>query len=801
LGGSLAGLRILDLADESAAFAGRILADLGADVIRVEPPGGGSLRKLAPFLRDAPEPDGSFHHLYLNANKRSVFLDLEDAADRATFHSLVTTGDALIETGRPGYMASIGLGFQQLQELNPGIVYASVTPFGQHGEWCDRTGNDLVAVAAGGLLHQSGEPGFPPVLGGTDVAYRMAGVVSAAGILVALTGRDAGEAPRSGVHLDISLQECVRMTILEVANPNLFRWWGRVPARPYMRVFRCQDGKWVGILVRPDRFAAFLAWVRETGVETDLTDADWAKANIDAPKEERARVYALVERLAAAHPLAEFVARALATEQMCLPVLDFPGLRDEEHLRVNRQFIPVDHGPDVRSIDFPRSPVDGFGGVEIRRAPHPGEHTAEILAGLPRPEQRRAPRPEPPAFDPARPLAGIRVIDLSWVFAGPLGPRILANFGAEVIKIESRARIDPLRNEVRFDGAGENASATFNQANTGKLSVTLDLTTAAGQDIARRLIAKSDLVVNNFRPGVMEKLGLDYASLRALDPKVILVNLPGCGREGPWARVGTMGNLIMAASGLNSVTGFPEMPPTGVGTALPDFVVPYLTVATSLAALRERRRNGVGREITINQLSAAISLLGVEWLRFAATGTAPARRSNRDPNYCPHGVYPAAGEDRWLALAVRGEAQWAAFVRTARIEALATDARFHDHAARKANEDALDARITAWTRAGDRWELANQLQSAGIPAAAVEDLRDTMDTDPHLRHHFERVESPPSEPTVPVWVDGEAIRFAGFGRRLARAPMFGEHTEVVLRDLAGVDEASFARLLLEGVIG
>ena len=446
-------------------------------------------------------------------------------------------------------------------------------------------------------------------------------------------------------------------------------------------------------------------------------------------------------------------------------------------------------------------------------------------------------------MDTRQPLAGIRVVDFTWVFAGPLGTRILANFGAEVIKVESRVHIDSLRNEVRPPGSlSENVSATFNQANTGKLSLTIDLGKEAGRDLVRRLIARADVVTNNYRPGVMERMGLGYESLRAISPGIVLLNLPGCGRTGPWANIATMGNLIMGASGLNWLTGFPGTPPDGLGTAYPDFVVPYLTVTTVLAALSERRRTGVGQEINLAQLPAAISLLGVEWLQFATSGEAPRRRANRDPNYCPHGVYPTAGDDRscearpirprgnpvsthpepgrwgpthredqprersalgddrWCAIAVCGDDEWRRLSSLLGQPALADDPRFATHALRKQHEDELDRILGDWTRTIDRWALAALLQTNGIAAAAVEDLRDTMETDPQLRAHFQRVEPQPSDPDVEITVDGEAIRFAGVERPLRRAPMLGEHSEAILRDLAGVSEEEFNRLVLDGVI-
>ena len=404
-------------------------------------------------------------------------------------------------------------------------------------------------------------------------------------------------------------------------------------------------------------------------------------------------------------------------------------------------------------------------------------------------------------MDTLKPLAGVRVVDFTWIAAGPLGTRILANFGAQVIKVESRAHMDSLRYDLRPRGStSENTSAIFAQVNPGKLSVSLDLSRDEGRDLVRRLIATADLVTNNFRPGALERMGLGYEALREIKPDIVLLNMPGCGREGPWSQVATMGNLVLAASGWNSLTGFAGRPPRGLGTPFPDFTAPFILIATVLAALRERDRTGAGQELDLSQLSATVSLLGVEWMQFVSTGKQPPRRANRDPNYCPHGVYPTSGEDAWCAIAARGDRDWAELCRLMGRPELSRDERFATHDSRKAHEDKIDAIVSQWTRAQDRWELAGLLQAHRIAAAAVEDLRDLLETDPQLVGHFQRVDSQPSDPEVEHVIDGEPIRFAGVDRPLTRAPMFGEHNEYVLHELAGLTMEQFDRFVVEGVI-
>ena len=597
---SLNGIRVLDLADEPAVFAGQLLADLGADVIRVEHPSGGRLRRLAPFLDDEPGVERSYHHLYHNANKRSVTLDISEPGDRELLRRLAATSDVLIETGVPGELESLGLGSAELSALRPGLIYASVTPYGQEGPWRGRPGSDLTAAASSGLLFVAGQTGDPPTLAGGDQSYKMASIAAVSGIMVALYGRRNDPSGR-GRHLDISVQEAASIAACQTSNANLFTWRGEVPQRPGMTrgVFRCSDGGWVTLNVVEESFPAFMEWLEESGIETDLDERldEAGMAGLILMPE----VLELAGRLAERHTRQEFLDRALSMDMLSLPVYDFPDLARSEQMRVAGQFFEVWDEPLGRALDFSRSPVDVFGRpTVISRAPTLGEHNF-LLREMEEPGSERAPisifprgrgkrrerrgMPAPipgssqgqapvfplgpveeagvaePGEETSRPfpyLKGVRVVDLCWILAGPLGTKVLADFGAEVIKIETDAHPRMRRVGTRPDGApGPNVDPLFNGANTGKLSVSLDLRTERGKKLARALVARADVVTNNFRPGAMERMGLGYERLREVNPGIVFLSVPGCGRTGPWSQVRTLGNMIMAASGINSITGFP----------------------------------------------------------------------------------------------------------------------------------------------------------------------------------------------------------------------------------------------------
>ena len=766
---ALDGIRVVEVSNRSAALAGRILADLGAEVIMVEPPAGAETRHYAPYLDDVVDVERSFAHLYMNSNERSVVLDLDDPGARSTFRELVATADVLLETMPPGWLGARDLEHDQLRQHNPGLIQCSVTPFGLSTPWRDRRANDLVSGAAGGLIQVSGSPQGTPIQGGAHPSYTMSGLAAASAITIALHQRDFAADGRdgAGIHIDLSMQEATALAVMQTACPSLWTWHQRIPKRPGLSAaMACRDGKYVSLLVRPDRFEGFLAWADAVGIEHGMTPDDWRWARLEAPRQGNP-VSETTLALAAALTRDEFVDGALGADIICLPVLDFPDLEQTEQYRANDQFLSVEHDGLGCRLGYVRSLVDAMAdGVEIRRAPLLGEHQL-LLDGVAEsvPVDRM---PASPA-DPARALAGLRVVDFGWVLAAPIGTRILASFGAEVIRVESAAKPDSMRSQVGPDGQPDpDMGGLFNSVNAGKKSLAVDLSKPDGLQLVKELIATADVVVNNFRPDALERMGLGFDVLQALKDDIILLNLPGAHRRGPWAQRPSMGNILMAASGFNMLTGFAGERPRGIGIAYPDFTSPHLLVATILAAVRQRARSGAGQQLHLTQLSGVLSLLGCEWMQFKATGRQPPRNANRNPNYCPHGVYPAREEtdpamDAWIAIAVADDQQWRSLCQVMGQPGLADDARFATHDARKRHEDELDVIVAAWTAANDKWWMADVLQEAGLAAAAVEHLKDMLEVDPQLPGHYQMVHQP-GAPDVDIPIDREAARM---GRRAA----------------------------------
>ena len=794
---ALAGIRVLELGNRSIALAGRVLADLGAEVILVESGEGSATRHEGPFLHNEPGQERSFAHNYLNANKRSVVLD----SDSERFFDLLATADVLIESRSPGW-----LDHDTLRAVNPRLIQCSVSPFGLSTPWRHYQANDLVACAAGGLVQVSGSPRGTPVQGAAKPAYTMAGLAAASAVCIALHQRDFADDGRgdAGLHIDLSLQEAVALAVMQTASPGQWQWHKRIPRRPGLSAaIPCKDGKCVGLLVRPDRFEQFLAWADEVGIDHGMTSKDWHWARLESPREGNPVAETTVA-LTKALTRDEFVAGALKADIVCLPVLDFPDLEREPQYAENDEFQNVEHELLGVPLSFPRSPVNAMAdGVTLNRAPLLGEHQA-LLNTVPR-RQAAADAPTLPPADPRQALAGMRVVDFGWVLAAPIGTRLLASFGAEVIRVESSVKPDSMRSQIGPAGKPDtDLGGLFNVVNAGKKSFTVDLGKPQGLQLVKDLIQTADIVVNNFRPGAMTRMGLGYDVLRTLKPDIVLLNLPGAHRHGPWAQRPSMGNILMAASGFNMLTGFPGERPRGIGVAYPDFTSPHLLVATVLAAIRQRDLHGHGQELHLTQLSGVLSLLGCEWMQYKASGEQPPQNANRDVNYAPHGVYPAAAEtdppmDAWVAIAVADDGQWRALADAMGQPHLAADPRFATHAGRKTNEDALDGIVGAWTAGRDKWALTRLLQEIGVAAAPVEHLRDMLEVDPQLPRHYQQLRQPVA-PDIDIPVDREAARWVGVPHDLTRSPGLGEHNAYVLQTILGKSDEEFAALLIDEVV-
>ncbi|MFG3660846.1 CaiB/BaiF CoA transferase family protein [Streptomyces sp. NPDC047706] len=400
------------------------------------------------------------------------------------------------------------------------------------------------------------------------------------------------------------------------------------------------------------------------------------------------------------------------------------------------------------------------------------------------------------------PLDGIRVADFTWVGAGPFLTKPLADHGADVIKIESRTRTDPIRGMAPFrDGSpGTDRSGYFANRNTSKRSVCLDLKDPRGRDLALELIARSDVVANNFTPGTMDRLGLGHQDVLEVRPDIVYLDMPMQGNAGPHRDFRGYGLTIAAAGGLLGLTGHPGRPPVGTGTNYPDHVPNPLHAAVAvLAALRRRRRTGEGQYIELAQLESTVNVIGPALLA-AAAGLPTGRSGNADAVAAPHGVYPCAGEDRWCAVSVCTDGQWTALARTLGNPAWTSRPDLATAEGRRAARQELDELMASQTASRQAGALADALTAAGVAAAEVSDAEQVL-ADPQLnaRGHWSVLDHPVMGPSV---YDNIPYRLSATpGALRAPAPLLGADTREVCVDLLGLDPGTYEHLANEGVVG
>lgn len=411
------------------------------------------------------------------------------------------------------------------------------------------------------------------------------------------------------------------------------------------------------------------------------------------------------------------------------------------------------------------------------------------------------PLAESPGKPLVGPLAGIRVLDFTWMIAGTLATRPLATLGAEVIKVESRARVDGIRMGaiIPHDGTSPNRSAVFNDCNASKLSISIDLNQPRGIELVKRLVAISDVVANNFSGTRMARWGLGYEELRAIKPDVIMLQMPVMGTTGPHRDYRGNGPHVTGLIGMNAATGFPDRPPTGSDVAWADFTSnPNHAAFAVLSALHYRNRTGNGQAIDLAQIESTACLLGLPILEHSATGEPVERMGNADWNHAPHGVYPCTGEDRWIAIAVTDDEMWLALREVLGSPAWASDERLVTAAGRLAASEQVDEELGAWTSGQERYALMERLQAVGVTAGVAQDVRDLVEEDGHWRDR-QLVELDHPE-AGQLSTHGEPIRLDGRRAELRRSPLLGEHTEHVLREVLRLADDEVNELYLKGVL-
>jgi crotonobetainyl-CoA:carnitine CoA-transferase CaiB-like acyl-CoA transferase len=400
------------------------------------------------------------------------------------------------------------------------------------------------------------------------------------------------------------------------------------------------------------------------------------------------------------------------------------------------------------------------------------------------------------------PLRGVKILDFMWVLAGPGITRMFADYGATVIRIESVNRTDPVRTVGPFQDSqsGTERSGLWANNNAGKFGMTLDLSTAGARSIVMDLVRWADVVCEAFSPKAMRAWGFDYESLRQIKPDLIMLSTCLMGQSGPLSRFAGFGNLAAALCGFYNLVGWPDRLPSGPFSAYTDYIAPRFGACALLAALIHKKLTGEGQYIDQAQAESALHFLTLPILDFTANGRQYHPVANRDLYHAPHGVYAAAGDDRWIAIACRDDDQWQSLCAVMEARQLAADARFCTFADRQANCAELDRAINKWTSRLDANEIERRLQARQVPAHVVQNAVDLYQ-DPQLHHRNHFVELPHAE-LGQTWVENTRFALSRTPARVERAaPMLGEHNQYVLEHILGYDEERIAELVGGGALG
>jgi crotonobetainyl-CoA:carnitine CoA-transferase CaiB-like acyl-CoA transferase len=810
---ALEGLRVVDLATPLAEATGRVLADLGAEVVKVEPPGGCASRFTPPLAVGAEgDSEGSFFWQAWGLGKRSVMLDIDAEADRDQLLTLVRGADILVESFTPGEMERRGLGYAALRAENPALLYVSVSPFGQTGPAARQPATDLTLSAAGGLLNMQGDGDRPPIPVGFPETVHLGAVQAAADVIGALYERNrSGE----GQHLDTSIQAavmwstmwCSDFAALDQDPPGFGEERGArktvqevAPGVALPVIEPCKDGFVAMTLVLGAQgafgFNAAMQWIGEQGgLDADLMKIDWLtwieqihEGKLSAETANRAIDQFLAQL--AKMTKAEIHEQAVAQKWLIAPINLAPDLLSDPQLRAR------DFWVDVEGKALP-GPFAKLSETPIRyRAPAPklGQDQALLESPARAPVATTTkPAPRTHIFE------GLKVADFSWIAAGPLITKDLANRGATVLRVETEKRVDTVRFIPPWKGdpgvATGHVAANVNQS---KLGIALDFTSEAGLEVAYRMVEWADVVVENFTPGTAERLGIGYETLRQKKPDLVMLYTCMRGQTGPEATHTGFGLHGAALGGFVGITGWPDRKPQAPWGAYTDYISPRYALAALSAALYHRDRTGVGQCIDLSQIESSIHYLAPMLLDYAETGKLIDRAGHGSERGCPHGVYAARGVERYLAIEARSSEQWHALREL--VPGLgALPGELGALAERLAHREELDTALAAWCAEQDPFEAAERLRRAGVPAYVP--LRSTdLRSDPQLvaREHFVELDHPVIGPSV---YDGATTLFSRTPARPTHAgPTIGQHTFEVMKDVLGYSDDEIADIAATGAL-
>jgi crotonobetainyl-CoA:carnitine CoA-transferase CaiB-like acyl-CoA transferase len=784
----LSGLRVVDLADEKGELCGRLLADLGAEVIRLEPPEGAVSRTLPPYT---PGGEASLYFAVRNAGKRGAVANLESAEGRERLHALLEDADVLVESAHPGSLARLGLDAESLRARHPQLIVTSISDFGQDGPYADYQGTNMVGVAMGGMLHRAGIPEKPPCMIPGNLAYDVAGIGGAFGSLLAFWKRlHTGK----GQHVDVSAMDATAgLADWSLPNYSLNPNLGHRAGTGIYTLYRCADGFIRMIILVPKHWRALLEWVGHPEEISDPKYNQFINRLMEMDK-----IVPVLEGFFADKKMTEVAVEAQRRGIPATPLLRPPDVLTNEHTVGRETFRSLEVAPGISA-----SVASGFLTIDGERAgpqsgpPELGEMGAASWSNTPERSSFEAlfqREPKPP--EGGHPLRGLRVIDCGLGAVGVEAGRFFAEYGADVIKIESSDAPDFIRVIM-----SSYMNPSFLSSSRSKRSFGVDLRSEKGRDLLRRLVRTADVFIENNGTGTMEKLGFGPAALREINPRIVSFSSQSVGSYGPWKDWIGYGPNTHPVSGLQHLWNYPEDEerPAGSTAVHPDHLVGRLGVMAALAGLIHRERAGTGSHHDAAQFETPIGLMADLFAQESLDPDSVHPIGNASSRGAPWSCLPCEGDDEWCVICVRSDAEWQQLRKAIGDPEWAADPAFDSAEGRIGQRERIDEALAAWTRARDPRSVMETLQEAGVPAGIVAHPGHHM-SDPQLLHR--------GFPKLVVQPDYEAVMLEGplfLGSDLPEvvvepAPMLGEHTREIASQLLGLSGAEIEALMSEGVI-
>jgi crotonobetainyl-CoA:carnitine CoA-transferase CaiB-like acyl-CoA transferase len=799
---AFSGLRVLEIGCGAAvAYAGKLFADFGAEVIKLEDPGGDTLRRLPPLLNKADGEPESALYAWLNTNKRSVVHPRKTGADTTWLSGLARTCDVILDARaldeglevmkRPAYAGDGNDG----QGIAP--IEVCLTWFGESGPYSGFSGTEAVCRALSGAVYCSGAAQGPPHLPHDIQTAIAAGVAAFSSATAALLGRsDGSRRYLLSIHeIAFSLVEMEAGMVQDGRHPLARLGVNRFCTTHPAGIYETKEG-WIGLFAHTGpQWAALCAAIGHPDLAEEPRFASGPTRMVHADEIDAFLIPSLRARTA------EEWFDVLRKEKF--PAVIVPTMAELLQQGVHRErgaFVPVKVG--AAEFEGPVVPLPmGDAG------PLPGGKAALLDADGPRYREVESLTPAAGmarAAPDALPLRKIRVVDLTMGWAGPLAARTLADFGAEVIKVESTGYPDWWRGTHYTDEFYQEKlyekNSNFALMNRNKLGITLDLTRAEGRAVLFDLVAKADIVIENYSTEVLPKLGLDYAVLSQVNPRLVMVSMPAFGSGNAWSTIRAYGGTLEQASGLPQHTGFAQDPPALTSYAYGDPVGGFNGGAAALLALFVQQRSGKGRHVNLSQVECMLPMTAPFLIEQSVHGTTTPRSGNAHPLHAPQGIYRCAGDDAWVVVSITSDAQWLALLAVMQAADLALDPVLEKAAGRRARQEEIDRRINAWARARSAQSAMAELQQAGISAGEVKPVWTVLD-DPHLRgREFFKATSRPYIgeflATTP-WFREPAAMVAA----VRPAPTLGQHNGDVFSRVLGMSAEQQQTLERDGIIG